>query len=163
MIFWIASYPKSGNTWLRALLSSYYFSEDGTFNQKYLKMIDQFPQKSYFKSFNYNPKIVSDTSQFWIKAQEKINENNKLEQAKLTIENIKKLNIEFSKEADEKGQLYGAISKKEILNFLKKNEVKIHSDDIIVSDQIRSIGEHQIIVNPYTDIEETIKITVHKN
>jgi len=41
-------------------------------------MIDQFPQKSYFKSFNYNPKIVSDTSQFWIKAQEKINENNKL-------------------------------------------------------------------------------------
>jgi len=78
MIFWIASYPKSGNTWLRALLSSYYFSEDGTFNQKYLKMIDQFPQKSYFKSFNYNPKIVSDTSQFWIKAQEKINENNKL-------------------------------------------------------------------------------------
>ena len=78
MIFWIASYPKSGNTWLRALLSSYYFSEDGTFNQKYLKMIDQFPQKSYFKSFNYNPKIVFDTSQFWIKAQEKINENNKL-------------------------------------------------------------------------------------
>ena len=78
MIFWIASYPKSGNTWLRALLSSYYFSEDGTFDQKYLKMIDQFPQKSYFKSFNYNPKIVSDTSQFWIKAQEKINENNKL-------------------------------------------------------------------------------------
>ena len=78
MIFWIASYPKSGNTWLRALLSSYYFSQDGTFNQKYLKMIDQFPQKSYFKSFNYNPKIVSDTSQFWIKAQEKINENNKL-------------------------------------------------------------------------------------
>jgi hypothetical protein len=41
-------------------------------------MIDQFPQKSYFKSFNYNPKIVSDTSRFWIKAQEKINENNKL-------------------------------------------------------------------------------------
>ena len=98
-----------------------------------------------------------------IKEEIKINENNKLEQAKLTIENIKKLNIEFSKEADEKGQLYGAISKKEILNFLKENEVKIHSDDIIVSDQIRSIGEHEIIVNPYTDIQETIKITVHKN
>ena len=98
-----------------------------------------------------------------IKEEIKINENNKLEQAKQTIENIKKLNIEFSKEADEKGQLYGAISKKEILNFLKENEVKIHSDDIILSEQIRSIGEHEIIVNPYTDIQETIKITVHKN
>lgn len=98
-----------------------------------------------------------------IKEEIKINENNKLEQAKQTIENIKKLNIEFSKEADEKGQLYGAISKKEILNFLKDNEVKIHSDDIVLSEQIRSIGEHEIIVNPYTDIQETIKITVHKN
>ena len=98
-----------------------------------------------------------------IKEEIKITENNKLEQAKQTIENIKKLNIEFSKEADEKGQLYGAISKKEILNFLKDNEVKIHSDDIVLSEQIRSIGEHEIIVNPYTDIQETIKITVHKN
>ena len=98
-----------------------------------------------------------------IKEEIKINENNKLEQAKQTIENIKKLNIEFSKEADEKGQLYGAISKKEILNFLKDNEVKIHSDDIVLNEQIRSIGEHEIIVNPYTDIQETIKITVHKN
>ena len=98
-----------------------------------------------------------------IKEEIKINENNKLEQAKQTIENIKKLNIEFNKEADEKGQLYGAISKKEILNFLKENEIKIHSDNIIISDQIRSIGEHEIIVNPYTDIQETIKIVVHKN
>jgi len=98
-----------------------------------------------------------------IKEEIKITENNKLEQAKQTIENTKKLNIEFSKEADEKGQLYGAISKKEILNFLKENEVKIHSDDIVLGEQIRSIGEHEIIVNPYTDIQETIRITVHKN
>ena len=98
-----------------------------------------------------------------IKEEIKITENNKLEQAKQTIENIKKLNIEFSKEADEKGQLYGAISKKEILNFLKENEVKIHSDDIVLGEQIRSIGEHEITVNPYTDIHEIIKITVHKN
>ena len=51
-----------------------------------------------------------------IKEEIKITENKKLEEAKQTIENIKKLNIVFSKEADEKGQLYGAISKKEILN-----------------------------------------------
>ena len=98
-----------------------------------------------------------------IKEEIKINENNKLEQAKQTVENIKKLNIEFSKEADEKGQLYGAISKKEILNYLRENEIKIHSDDIILNEQIRSIGEHKIIVNPYTDIQEAIKIVVHKN
>ncbi|MSP10898.1 MAG: sulfotransferase [Pelagibacteraceae bacterium] len=73
MIFWIASYPKSGNTWLRALLTSYYFSKDGNFNQLLLKNISQFPDKQYFSDFNYNPKIVTDTSRFWIAAQEKIN------------------------------------------------------------------------------------------
>ena len=73
MIFWIASYPKSGNTWLRALLTSYYYSKDGVFNQKLLKNIGQFPEKKYFKNFKYNSKIVTDTSRFWIKAQEQIN------------------------------------------------------------------------------------------
>ena len=46
MILWIASYPKSGNTWLRALLSSYYFSTDGNFKQSLLSNIEQFPQKN---------------------------------------------------------------------------------------------------------------------
>ena len=78
MIFWIASYPKSGNTWLRALLSSYFYSAEGIFNQDLLKNIDQFPEKRHFSDFNYDPKIVTDTSKFWIKAQEKINLNNEL-------------------------------------------------------------------------------------
>jgi len=78
MIFWVASYPKSGNTWLRALLSSYYYSEDGAFNQKLLSKIDQFPQKKYYSNFNYDKKIVTNTSKFWLKAQEKINLDKKL-------------------------------------------------------------------------------------
>ena len=77
MIFWIASYPKSGNTWLRALISTYYYSNDGVFNQSLLKKIDQFPTKKYFKEFHYNKKVVTDTCKFWIKAQEKINANTK--------------------------------------------------------------------------------------
>ena len=78
MIFWIASYPKSGNTWLRSLLCAYYYSSDGNFNQKLLKNISQFPQKHHFANFDYNPKIVTDTSRFWIKAQNEINKDSKL-------------------------------------------------------------------------------------
>ena len=48
MIIWLSSYPKSGNTWLRSLLASYYFSKEGDFNFNLLKNIDQFP--SYDKS-----------------------------------------------------------------------------------------------------------------
>ena len=32
MIIWIASYPKSGNTYLRSFISSYYFSKKGKFD-----------------------------------------------------------------------------------------------------------------------------------
>ena len=78
MIFWIASYPKSGNTLLRALLSSYLYSKDGFFNQKFLKKIGQFPEKRHFTGFNYDPKIITDTSKFWIRAQKQINLENKL-------------------------------------------------------------------------------------
>tara|TARA_B110000008_G_scaffold256368_1_gene273747 strand:- start:344 stop:1201 length:858 start_codon:yes stop_codon:yes gene_type:complete len=75
MIFWIASYPKSGNTWLRALISAYYYSKDGMFIKNTIEKIDQFPRKEYFNEFNYDKKIIQDTSRFWISAQEKINEN----------------------------------------------------------------------------------------
>tara|TARA_B110000003_G_scaffold57776_1_gene57859 strand:+ start:1954 stop:2808 length:855 start_codon:yes stop_codon:yes gene_type:complete len=78
MIFWIASYPKSGNTWLRTLISSYYYSDDGIYSDNIIKRIGQFPEKMHFTDFDYNQNIVTDTSRFWIKAQEKINKDKKL-------------------------------------------------------------------------------------
>ena len=31
-IIWLSSYPKSGNTWMRAIISSLFFTEDGVFD-----------------------------------------------------------------------------------------------------------------------------------
>ena len=79
MIFWIASYPKNGNTWLRSLLSAYYFTEDGNFkNDKILKNIPQFPEKKYFVNFEYNKSNPVSTARYWIKAQEMINIDKKI-------------------------------------------------------------------------------------
>ena len=78
MIFWIASYPKSGNTWLRTLISSYYYSKDGIFYKDLIQKIGQFPEKRHFESFKYDSKSVISTTNFWIKAQEKINQDKKL-------------------------------------------------------------------------------------
>ena len=78
MIIWLSSYPKSGNTWLRSLLASYYFSKEGDFNFNLLKYIDQFPSYDYFK--NYDKTFINpiDTAEFWIEEQKKINSNNKV-------------------------------------------------------------------------------------
>ena len=98
-----------------------------------------------------------------IKEEIKIKENKKLDNANKTIEKIKNLKFEFSKEADEKEQLYGSISKKEIIKFLKDNDIVIHSDDIIMKNSIRTLGLHEIIISPYMSISHVVNIKVNKN
>ena len=98
-----------------------------------------------------------------IKDEINIKESKKIEDAKKIIEKIKLLNIVFNREADEKDQLYGSISKKEIINFLKDNEIVIHSDDIEMQNSIRSLGEHKIVISPYLDISHIVAIKVNKN
>jgi len=73
MIIWIASYPKSGNTWIRSLLSAYLYSENGIFNFDLLKKIQQFPSKTYLKYFIKDFKDMKKVSNHWISAQERIN------------------------------------------------------------------------------------------
>ena len=51
MIIWLASYPKSGNTWLRSLIASYFYQKDNDFNFDLLNFIDQFPSVNYFKKY----------------------------------------------------------------------------------------------------------------
>ena len=74
MIIWIASYPKSGNTWVKSLLSAYLYSKDGTFNNfDLLKKIEQFPSKRYFEFFLKDFNNIKKVSNYWIAAQERIN------------------------------------------------------------------------------------------
>ena len=50
MIVWLASYPKSGNTWLRAFLSAYFMTKDGKFNIENLDLIESYPKADFFNN-----------------------------------------------------------------------------------------------------------------
>tara|TARA_X000001036_G_scaffold236062_1_gene220291 strand:- start:103 stop:945 length:843 start_codon:yes stop_codon:yes gene_type:complete len=78
MIIWLASYPKSGNTWLRSIISSLLHSDDGTFDFKLLKKIQQFPEKKFFKDLVKNFKDFNEIKKNWILAQDKINLKNEI-------------------------------------------------------------------------------------
>ena len=73
MIIWLASYPKSGNTFLRSLLTSYLLTEDGKFDEKKLKEINQFPNLSLFKNIGVDTSDDLEIVKNYIKVQEKIN------------------------------------------------------------------------------------------
>ena len=107
MIIWLASYPKNGNTWLRSVLSAYYFTEDGNFtNDKILKSIPQFPEKKYFANFSYDKSIPTSTSKFWIKAQEIINKEKKIKFFKTHNVYGSLNNNEFSNKYNSIGAVY---------------------------------------------------------
>ena len=117
-----------------------------------------FPQKMALRENKKNLEYYQN-----IKDELKNKENLKLDEAKKLLEDIKKIEILFKKEADEKDQLYGSISKKEILSFLSDENIKVLSDDIKLIEPIRTLGEHTIEINPYEGIFETITIIVKKN
>ena len=52
---------------------------------------------------------------------------------------------------------------KEILDFLINNQIKIKSDDLLIKEPIKSIGDHEIEINPYMDVKKQFKVIVQKN
>ena len=77
MIVWLASYPKSGNTLLRSLLSSYFFSNDGDFKFNHLYKISQFPAVHHFTTLGINVSDENEVFKNFINAQNLINKQNK--------------------------------------------------------------------------------------
>ena len=51
---------------------------------------------------------------------------------------------------------------KEIQNYLDNKDIKLLSDDIKIVQPIRSLGEHNIEINPYEGLLEEIKVFVKK-
>ena len=62
MIIWIASYPKSGNTWVRSFLASYLYNKKEKFDLDILDNIDQFPKLKNFLDIDEEPNNLLDIS-----------------------------------------------------------------------------------------------------
>lgn len=92
MIIWLASYPKSGNTLLRSILATYFFSENGEFKFEHLYKIDQFPSLNHFKNIGLDVSNENIVFQNFINAQKFINkEKNKIKFLK-THSSLNKIN-----------------------------------------------------------------------
>ena len=78
MIIWLASYPKSGNTWVRSFIASLLFNKNNEANLKELHNIPQYPLRSHFNNLLDNIDDVKEISSNWINSQKRINSDNKI-------------------------------------------------------------------------------------
>ena len=79
-IFWISSYPKSGNTLVRAIITSMFFSKDGKFQFELLKHTTQFETRNrldLIKKISEEDFLNLDKlkvlSKYWLTLQKKEN------------------------------------------------------------------------------------------
>ena len=79
MFIWLASYPKSGNTLVRSMLATYFFSKDGIYHFDLIKNIKQFPNAILFESLGLNIKNEKELIKNYVKAQEFINKKNEIQ------------------------------------------------------------------------------------
>ncbi|MBD1157411.1 sulfotransferase domain-containing protein [Pelagibacterales bacterium SAG-MED20] len=93
MIIWIASYPKSGNTWVRSFLSAYFMTDDGDFKIGNLDYIQDYPNQHFF-----DKKIIEkgEVYKYWEKSQKKNFEKNKVKFLKTHNALISIKNHEFT-------------------------------------------------------------------
>ena len=106
MIIWLASYPKSGNTWLRSIVSSLIYSKDGQFNFDLIKNIPQFPVERNFSEFTDNFTDINEIKKYWILAQDKINLDGKIKFLKTHHLNCKLNEFYFTNKSNTCSTIY---------------------------------------------------------
>ena len=138
-IFWITSFPKSGNTLIRSLLASLFFTDDGIVDLNLLQNIPyiedtsnlEFIKKINAEDYNnlHNPKILSN---YWEKIQSKQNLNLKEDFIFMKTHHalVKILNNDFTNKENTRGVIYVIRDPRDVVLSMS-NHYKITVDESI--------------------------------
>ena len=84
------------------------------------------------------------------------------EEAKLLKEKLSKVTLEFKVKTGEGDRVFGSISIKQIKDELAKEGYKIEKSSIELTNNISSLGFHNVNINLYPEITAQIKVHVIK-
>ena len=129
MIIWIASYPKSGNTWLRSIITSLLYTTDGIFDFKYIKKIKQFPTRNQFQDFTKNFNDINEISKFWLLAQDKINLTEEIKFFKTHNLNCAVNKNSFTNKSHTLGTIYVVRDPRNLVNSIKNHYNKGNDEE----------------------------------
>ena len=127
MIIWLASYPKSGNTLLRSMLTGYFFTNDGIYDFSLIKNIRQFPHGGLFKELGIDINNQNEVIKKYIDVQKIINRQNNIKFLKTHsyFFNFKK-NYPFTDLANTLGAIYIVRDPRNVVtSFSKYKDISI--------------------------------------
>ena len=143
MIIWIASYPKSGNTWVRTIISSLLHTNDGLFNFSNIKKIDQYPQTRFFEGLTNEYNNIHEIKKYWITSQEKINLDGKIKFFKTHHSNCKIDNYSFTNKNCTLATIYVVRDPRNLVDSISNhfNKTAEDSKKFILTPTVLSLGK----------------------
>tara|TARA_B100001057_G_C22779454_1_gene923042 strand:- start:198 stop:1040 length:843 start_codon:yes stop_codon:yes gene_type:complete len=151
MIIWIASYPKSGNTWVRSFLSAYYFCKDGVFDIKSLSAIEDYPNKQFFDQEVKEGEI----HKHWEESQKKILARKKVKFLKTHNSLIKAFGHDFTQPKYSLGVIHIIRDPRNVIT-----SVKNHNDFSSYEEALKFMQNDNAILNDYKHLKNFAKTTI---
>ena len=151
MIIWIASYPKSGNTWIRSFLTAYYFCNNGIFDIGKLNLIQDYPNKQFF-----NEKVKEgEIHKHWETSQRFICDQKKVKFLKTHNSLITAFGNEFTKPEYSLGVIYVIRDPRNIIT-----SVKNHNDFDTYDEALKYMQNENLVLKDYPHLKNYAKTNI---
>ena len=129
MIIWLASYPKSGNTWVRIFINYLLFFNKEENNINNIK-IEQFPNKKHFKTIINDFSNIKEILENSTNAQDLLNLDGKLKFFKTHSANWKSNKSSFTNASNTLGVIHIVRDPRNIVTSLKNHFSKDEYDEL---------------------------------
>jgi hypothetical protein len=118
--FWLVSYPKSGNTWLRLIIGALFFTNDGKINN--FEVLEKIPKFDILNNFEFVKNIsIKDYNTIFLK---------QIYDERMFLTYFKYIN-EAQKIIDLKGSTFG---------FFKTHNARVKINDVFYTNEETSLG-----------------------
>ena len=151
MIVWIASYPKSGNTWVRSFLTAYYFCKEGKFDVKNLIYIQDYPNKQFFKKEVKEGEI----HKHWEESQKNLRDQKKIRFLKTHNSLITTFGKDFTKPQYSLGAIYIIRDPRNVIT-----SVKNHNDFKTYDEALKMMQNDDAVISDYSYLNNHAKTNI---
>ena len=164
MIIWLASYPKSGNTWVRSFLTSLLYEKKNDEVLSAISNISQYPLRSHFNNLVKDIDDINEISLNWSRSQNLINNDKKIKFFKTHHALVKIGNSNFTNYENSLGVIYIVRDPRNVISsvlyhYSKKNYLEAK---MFLFDEKRALGKKFRIDSPSVNKDMFTLITSWK-